>query len=71
MEIFWILLSLLSVLVLFIESSARDLFPATPEIIPLFGLVEMGFTALFTLEYVLRVICSPRKTRYPVSFWHY
>ena len=69
MEIFWILASLLSVLLLFIESSAYDLFPATPNIIPLFGLVEMGFTALFTVEYVLRVVCSPRKTRYPVSFF--
>ncbi|MFS7308096.1 potassium channel family protein [Rahnella inusitata] len=69
METFWIAASLLSVVVLFFESSASDLFPNTPDILWRFGLLELGFTALFSVEYVLRVLCSPRKTHYPVSFF--
>lgn len=69
METFWIVISLLSVLFLFIESSASDLFPDTPDILYRFGLMEVAFTVLFTVEYVLRVISSPRKIRYPLSFF--
>lgn len=69
METFWIVASLLSVFILFFESSATDLFPNTPDILWRFGLAEAAFTALFTVEYVLRVFSSPRKTRYPLSFF--
>lgn len=69
MEFFWIAISILSVLMLFFESSATELFPNTPDILWRFGLLEMGFTALFTVEYVLRVFSSPSKIRYPLSFF--
>jgi len=69
MEIFWLLTAILSVIVLFFESSATDLFPNTPNILQRFGVIEIGFTAIFTLEYVLRVFSTPRKERYPLSFF--
>ncbi|RJT47113.1 ion transporter [Rahnella woolbedingensis] len=69
METFWIVISLLSVLFLFIESSATDLFPNIPNILYRFGTIEVAFTTLFTVEYVLRVISSPRKIHYPFSFF--
>ena len=31
--------------------------------------VEWGFTLLFTVEYVLRLICSPKPRRYAFGFW--
>lgn len=31
--------------------------------------VEWGFTALFTVEYVLRLMCSPKPGRYALGFW--
>ena len=31
--------------------------------------IEWGFTIIFTLEYVLRVIISPQPLKYIVSFW--
>ncbi|RJT50729.1 transporter [Rahnella variigena] len=69
METFWIVISMLSVLSLFIESSASDLFPNSPKILLQLGLMEVVFTAVFTVEYLLRLISSPRKTRYPLSFF--
>ncbi|GBU14345.1 transporter [Enterobacterales bacterium] len=69
MEIFWLLTAILSVIVLFFESSATDLFPNTPDILRRFGWIEIGFTAIFTLEYVLRIFSTPRKERYPLSFF--
>lgn len=35
----------------------------------LFIWIEIGFTLIFTLEYILRVIAWPRPVRYVFSFW--
>lgn len=35
----------------------------------LFYIVEWGFTIIFTIEYILRIWCSPRPWRYVFSFW--
>ncbi|QMV53752.1 ion transporter [Ewingella americana] len=69
MEAFWVLTAILSVIALFFESSARTLFPHTPNIMQFFGLIELGFTAIFTVEYVLRIFATPSKERYPLSFF--
>jgi voltage-gated potassium channel len=35
----------------------------------LFGFLEWAFTLLFSIEYVLRLACSPQPWRYARSFW--
>lgn len=69
MEAFWVLTAILSVVALFFESSAQSLFPNTPNIMQRFGLIELGFTAIFTVEYLLRIFATPTKERYPLSFF--
>src|SRR5476649_1294638 len=69
MEAFWVLTAILSVAVLFFESSAKDLFPNTPNILQRFGWIELAFTGIFTLEYLLRIFSTPTKDRYPLSFF--
>lgn len=36
---------------------------------PVFDVLEWGFTVLFTLEYLLRLWCSPQPSRYARSFF--
>lgn len=36
---------------------------------PLLYVLEWGFTILFTIEYVLRLVCSPHPLRYATSFF--
>lgn len=56
---------LLSVLVVMIES-VPEWRMRYPEIL---HTIELAFTAIFTLEYVLRVAVSPRPLKYITSFW--
>ncbi len=41
----------------------------TPQEWHLFIWIEIGFTLIFTFEYILRVIAWPRPVRYVFSFW--
>ncbi|MBE8372290.1 ion transporter, partial [Leptospira borgpetersenii serovar Hardjo-bovis] len=36
---------------------------------PIFVLIEMGITFVFTLEYLLRLLVWPNPARYALSFW--
>jgi len=63
------LLALLSVITIFIESSMGSQLTFTPREWHLFIWIEIGFTLIFTFEYILRVIAWPRPVRYVFSFW--
>jgi len=63
------LLALLSVITIFIESSMGSQLTFTPQAWHLFIWIEIGFTLIFTFEYILRVIAWPRPVRYVFSFW--
>nr|WP_269134938.1 ion transporter [Pseudescherichia vulneris] len=63
------LLALVSVITIFIESSMGSQLTFTPHEWHLFIWIEIGFTLIFTLEYILRVIAWPRPVRYVFSFW--
>jgi len=63
------LLALLSVITIFIESSMGSQLTFTPQEWHLFIWIEIGFTLIFTFEYILRVIAWPRPVRYVFSFW--
>ncbi|WP_336852535.1 ion transporter [Pseudescherichia vulneris] len=63
------LLALLSVITIFIESSMGSQLTFTPQEWHLFIWLEIGFTLIFTLEYILRVIAWPSPVRYVFSFW--
>ena len=56
---------LASVAVVMLDSVA----PISARFGPLFDVLEIGFTALFTLEYIARLICVPRPMRYAKSFF--
>ncbi|WP_064558017.1 ion transporter [Buttiauxella brennerae] len=68
-EALWGLLALLSVITVFIESSIGSQVTFTPEQWRWFIAIEIGFTLVFTLEYVLRVLTWPDPVRYVFSFW--
>ncbi|STQ60250.1 voltage-gated potassium channel [Pseudescherichia vulneris] len=63
------LLALLSVITIFIESSMGSQLTFMPQEWHLFIWLEIGFTLIFTLEYILRVIAWPSPVRYVFSFW--
>lgn len=63
------LLALLSVITIFIESSMGSQLTFTQQEWHLFIWIEIGFTLIFTLEYILRVIAWPRPVCYVFSFW--
>ncbi len=68
-EAFCGLLALLSVVVIFIESSiGKDSSLSLDEWYVFIG-VELFFTLMFTIEYILRVISWPKPARYIFSFW--
>lgn len=68
-EAFCGILALLSVVVIFIESSiGKDTSLSLDEWYIFIG-VELFFTLMFTLEYILRVISWPKPARYIFSFW--
>ncbi|WP_312584791.1 ion transporter [Atlantibacter sp.] len=63
--------ALLSVLAVFIESDLGQgsALLANAEKLSLFVWIEIAFTALFTLEYFLRLLVWPNPARYVFSFW--
>ena len=64
-DIFLIVIILLSVMVVMLESISivRDVYSYELHAI------EWGFTILFTIEYVLRLVCLRRPMRYATSFY--
>lgn len=56
-----IAITIWSVITVFVEST--DTKPGY------FSSKEMAFTLFFTVEYILRFICTPRKQHYPLSFF--
>lgn len=68
-EVLWGLLALLSVITVFIESSIGSQVTFTPTQWRLFIAIEIGFTLVFTVEYLLRVLTWPQPVRYVFSFW--
>ena len=63
------LLALLSVITIFIESSMGSQLTFTPQEWRLFIWIEVGFTLIFTLEYILRVFAWPNPVQYVFSVW--
>lgn len=68
-EAFCGLLALLSVLAVFVESGLGTQYHLTYDEWKLFVYLEIGFTLLFTLEYIFRVLCWPNPRKYVFSFW--
>jgi len=68
-EAFCGVLALLSVVVIFIESSIGKDTHLTLDEWYVFIAVELFFTLMFTLEYILRVFSWPKPERYIFSFW--
>ena len=68
-ELFCGLLALLSVVVIFIESGIGTAYQLSPTQWRLFVVLEMGFTFMFTVEYLLRVFTWPQPSRYVFSLW--
>jgi len=60
-----IALILLSVLVVVLDSDPE----LNDSVGSAFWMVEVGFTALFTLEYALRIWCTHHRSAYIFSFW--
>ncbi|KFC82199.1 ion transporter [Buttiauxella agrestis] len=68
-EAFCGLFALLSVIAVFVESGLGTQYHLTYDEWKLFVYLEIGFTLLFTLEYILRVLCWPNPRKYVFSFW--
>lgn len=68
-EIFWVVTTLVSVLTLFVESAEPHKIYLDLKDASVFLLLEYVFTLLFSLEYVLRVLTTPRPLKYVVSFF--
>ena len=66
---FWNLAALGSVVVLFLESGAPDALAITGHYSLSYRTFECFFTLIFTLEYGLRLLSSPRPWRYAFSFF--
>ncbi len=64
-DLILLILILASVLVILLESVPkwRDVYGDE------FFIIEWGFTILFSIEYILRIIISPKPFRYIFSFW--
>ena len=61
--------ALLSVLVIFIESGLGTQYHLTFDEWHIFVWLELFVTAVFTLEYFLRIISWPKPFSYIFSFW--
>lgn len=68
-ERFWILSSLISVVLVFVESGSPGAIVKADDETSLFMLLEYLFTAIFSLEYLLRLITAQRPLRYAFSFF--
>ncbi|HFL8103622.1 TPA: ion transporter, partial [Klebsiella pneumoniae] len=63
------LFALLSVLVIFIESGLGTQYHLTLDEWHIFVWLELLVTAVFTLEYLLRIATWPNPLHYIFSFW--
>ena len=63
------LFALLSVLVIFIESGLGTQYHLTVDEWHVFVWLELIVTAVFTCEYILRIISWPNPLKYIFSFW--
>ncbi|WP_159871165.1 MULTISPECIES: ion transporter [unclassified Raoultella] len=61
--------ALLSVVVIFVESGLGTQYHLTVDEWHIFVWLELFVTAVFTLEYILRIISWPNPLRYIFSFW--
>ncbi|MFG1172405.1 ion transporter [Erwiniaceae bacterium CAU 1747] len=68
-EIFWILASLLSVALVFVESGLPDTMRVSGSSSRAFLLLEYLFTLIFSVEYLLRLATSRHPLRYGFSFY--
>lgn len=68
-EAFCGLMALLSVIVVFFESSMMMRHNSAPPHPGIWLSIEVAFTLFFTLEYLLRLILAARPARYVFSFW--
>ncbi|WP_408626234.1 ion transporter [Dryocola clanedunensis] len=62
-------LALLSVVAVFVESGLGTQYHLTYEQWHSFVFLEIGFTVIFTVEYLLRVFSWPNPAKYVFSFW--
>jgi voltage-gated potassium channel len=62
----YLLLTILASLVVVMLDSVNDVHSQYDQ---LFTSLEWGFTALFAIEYVVRLYCSPKPLRYAFSFY--
>lgn len=69
MQVFWVVTALLSVLLLFLEPGGSPLYTPNPHVLYELFLAELVFTTVFTVEYLLRLWCTPSKERYAFSFF--
>ncbi|MFP8333962.1 ion transporter [Klebsiella aerogenes] len=63
------LFALLSVVIIFVESGLGSQYHLSLDEWHVFVWLELGITAVFTVEYILRVISWPNPLRYIFSFW--
>ncbi len=63
------LFALLSVVIIFVESGLGSQYHLSLDEWHVFVWLELGVTAVFTAEYILRVISWPNPLRYIFSFW--
>ncbi|MFK8257112.1 ion transporter [Erwinia sp. AnSW2-5] len=68
-EVFWVITTLVSVFTLFVESSEPHKISLDIKDASVFLLLEYVFTLLFSLEYLLRVLTTPRPLQYVTSFF--
>lgn len=62
-------LALLSVIAVFLESNIGHQLTLTPSEWRIFISIEILFTLIFTVEYILRVLTWPQPIKYIFSFW--
>lgn len=62
-------LALLSVIAVFLESNIGHELTLTPSEWRTFIGIEILFTLIFTVEYILRVLTWPKPVKYVFSFW--
>lgn len=61
--------ALLSVIIIFVESALDTRYHLTFDQWHTFVYLELIITAVFTAEYLLRVLCWPQPAKYVFSFW--
>lgn len=62
----WLIIAIVVASLVLIIDSIQGLSPETHQIL---SYIEFGLTVLFTIEYILRLYCSPRPLAYATSFY--